>query len=87
MMNSIKILTVPLTLAVMSGSTLAQSSQSKRYYDSSGRSVGTSSADSQGTTTFYDARGKVIDRQSTSGNGTTVYDASGRKVGRFTTSR
>ncbi|MBR0773474.1 hypothetical protein JQ543_12120 [Bradyrhizobium diazoefficiens] len=81
MMKSLPIL---LALALMTG---AASAQSKRFYDSSGRSVGTSSTDSQGTTIFYDSKGKVIGRESTSGNTTTTYDAKGRSIGRSTTGR
>ena len=58
-----------------------------RYYDSSGKRIGSASTDSSGTTTNYDARGKVINRESTSGGPTTIYDAGGRNVGRFTTNR
>ena len=63
------------------------SAQSRTFYDSAGRVVGRSSTDSSGTVTNYDARGKVISRESTTGNTTTIYDAGGRNVGRFTTSR
>jgi len=64
------------------------SAQSRAFYDSSGRRIGSASTDSQGTVTNHDARGKVISRESTSGTGTnTVYDASGRNVGRFGTNR
>ena len=80
----IKLLPVLLTIALMTG---AASAQSKRFYDSSGRSVGTSATDSQGTTTFYDSKGKVIGRESTSGNTTTTFDASGRSIGRSVTGR
>jgi YD repeat-containing protein len=59
------------------------SAQSRRFYDASGRSLGTSSTDSQGTVTNYDSRGKVISRETTTGNVTTIYDAAGRNVGRF----
>ena len=79
-----KILLALLTIALTAG---AASAQSKRFYDPSGRSVGTSSTDSQGTPTFYDSRGKVTGRESTSGDTTTVYDASGRNIGRSTTGR
>jgi len=57
-------------LATMSGTA---SARSKRFYDASGKGIGTYSTDSQGTRTFYDSRGKVIGRESTSGNTTTVY--------------
>ena len=63
------------------------SAQSRQYYDSSGKRIGSASTDSSGTTTNYDARGKVINRESTSGGPTTIYDAGGRNVGRFTTNR
>ena len=79
-----KILLALLTIALTTG---AASAQSKRFYDSSGRSVGTSSTDGKGTTTFYDSKGKAVGRESTSGNTTTVYDANGRNIGRSTTGR
>jgi YD repeat-containing protein len=63
------------------------SAQSRRFYDASGRSLGTSSTDSQGTTTNYDSSGRVISRETTTGNTTTIYDARGRNVGRITTNR
>ena len=63
------------------------SAQSRQFYDSAGKRIGSATTDSQGTTTNYDARGKVISRETTSGNTTTIYDAGGRNVGRFTTSR
>jgi YD repeat-containing protein len=62
----------------------AASAQSQRYYDASGKSVGTSSTDSQGTTTFYDSTGRVTGRASKSGDTTTIYDPSGRNVGKTT---
>ncbi|MDI3563235.1 hypothetical protein [Bradyrhizobium sp. Arg816] len=71
-----------LIIPMLTGVTSAQSSQSKRYFDLSGRSGGTSSTDSQGTTTIYDARGKVIGRESSNSNATTLYDVSGRVIGR-----
>jgi len=70
-----------LLLALTTGAACAQSSQSKRFYDATGRSVGTSSTDSQGTTTIYDSRGNVLGKESKSGNSTTLYDAAGRKLG------
>jgi len=79
-----KILVAALTLAVL---TTEASAQSRAFYDSAGRVVGRSSTDSQGTVTNYDARGKVISRETTTGNQTTIYDAGGRNVGRFSTSR
>ena len=33
-----------------------------------------------------ESRGRVVSRESTSSNRTTIYDASGRNVGRYTTS-
>lgn len=64
--------------------TTAASAQSRRFYDASGKSVGTSSTDSQGTTTFYDASGRVTGRSSKSGDTTTIYDSTGRSVGKAT---
>ena len=71
-------------LAVLATEALAQSRQ---FYDSSGKRIGSATTDSRGTTTNYDARGKVTSRETTSGNTTTIYDAGGRDVGRATTSR
>ena len=79
-----KILLPLLTFAIMTG---AASAQPRTYYDSRGNVVGRSATDSSGTVTNYDSRGRVISRESTSGNQTTIYDAGGRNVGRFTTSR
>lgn len=73
-----------LALALL---TTAASAQSRRFYDASGKSVGTSSTDSQGTTTFYDASGRVTGRSSKSGKSgdtTTIYDSTGRSVGKAT---
>ncbi|MDE5446461.1 hypothetical protein GWG65_34895 [Bradyrhizobium sp. CSA207] len=71
-----------IALAALAMLTGAASAQSKRFYDASGRSVGTSSTDSAGTVTNYDSRGRVISRETTSGSSTTVYDARGRVIGR-----
>ena len=79
-----KILLALLTFAMMTG---VASAQQRTIYDSRGNVVGRSATDISGTVTNYDARGKVISRESTSGNQTTIYDASGRNVGRVTTSR
>jgi hypothetical protein len=38
--------------------------QQTRYYDSRGKSLGTSSTNSSGTTTYYNSRGSVIGRAS-----------------------
>ena len=64
-MTNQKIL-LALAIAVL---VTAASAQSRRFYDASGKSVGTSSTDSQGTTTFYDSRGKVVGKESKSGSG------------------
>jgi YD repeat-containing protein len=77
------IMIAALALAMTSGA----SAQSRAFYDSSGKRIGSATADSQGTVTNYDARGRVISRESTTGNTTTVYDPTGRNVGRFTTGR
>jgi YD repeat-containing protein len=74
-----------LTLSMMTGAASAQ--QSRTFYDSRGNVVGRSATNGSGTTTNYDKSGKVISRESTNGNQTTIYDASGRNVGRYTTSR
>ena len=79
-----KILLALLTVTMTTG---AASVQSRTFYDSAGKRIGSASTDSSGTTTNYDARGKVINRESTSGGPTTIYDAGGRNVGRFTTNR
>lgn len=73
-----------LALIAIAALTTDAAAQSKRFYDSSGKSVGTSSTDSQGTTTFYDASGRITGRASKSGNTTTIYDERGRNVGRST---
>ena len=65
----------------------AHAEQQRTLYDSSGRVVVRSSTDSQGTVTNYDSRGRVISRATTTGNTTTIYDAGGRNIGRFSTSR
>ena len=65
-------LVAALTLAALATDA---SAQSRQFYDSTGRVVGRSSADSGGTVTNCDSRGRVISRESTSGNTTTVYDA------------
>ena len=78
-----KIIIATLTLALATEA----SAQSRQFYDSAGKRIGSATTDSQGTVTNYDARGRVISRESTTGNTTTVYDASGRNVGRFTTGR
>jgi len=56
------------------------------FYAPDGRVIGRASTASKGTVTNYDARGRVIIRETTVGNQTTIYDASGRNVGRYTTS-
>ena len=79
MMNSTTtIITAVLALALATEA----SAQSRTYYDSSGKRIGTATTDSQGTVTNYDARGRVMSRESTTGNTTTVYDASGLAVGK-----
>src|SRR3954471_1771115 len=77
-------LVAALTLAVLA---TEASAQSRSFYDSAGKRIGSASTDSSGTVTNYDARGKVISRETTTGNQTTIYDARGRNVGRVTTSR
>jgi YD repeat-containing protein len=79
-----KILIALLALALLTG---AASAQQRTFYDSRGNVVGRSATDSSGNVTNYDRSGKVISRESTSGNTTTIYDAGGRNVGRYTTSR
>ena len=79
-----KILLALLTVTMTTG---AASAQSRTFYDSAGRRIGSASPYSSGTGTNDDSRGRVISRKSTSGNTTTVYDARGRDVGRFTTNR
>jgi YD repeat-containing protein len=79
-----KILLALLTLAMLTGAALGEQ---RTFYDSSSRVVGRSSTGSSRAVTNYDARGRVISRESTSGNTTTIYDAGGRNVGRYTTSR
>jgi YD repeat-containing protein len=69
-----------LLLAVLASEA---SAQSNRFYDPSGKSLGTSSTDSQGTTTFYDSSGRVTGRASKSGDTTTVYDERGRNAGKI----
>ena len=69
------IILTALALAIASEA----SAQSRAVYDSSGRRIGSATADSQGTVTNYDARGRVISRESTTGNQTTIYDAGGRQ--------
>ncbi len=54
------ILLALLMLATMTGQA---SAQQQRYYNSSGRSLGTASTDSQGTTVFRDAGGRVTGRE------------------------
>jgi YD repeat-containing protein len=76
-----KIMLALLTLA-MSTDALAES---RSFYDSSGRRIGSATTDSQGSTTFYDSRGRVTGKSSTDSQGTsTFYDASGHAVGRAT---
>jgi YD repeat-containing protein len=78
---------ISLALVALAMLTGAASAQQRTFYDSRGNVVGRSATDSAGTTTNYDARGDVISRESTSGSTKTIYDASGRNVGRATTSR
>lgn len=68
-----KLLFALLTLALLTG---AAPTQSKRFHDSFGKSIGSSSTDTQGTTTAL-PRGNVVARESRSGNITSVYDAAG----------
>ena len=79
-------MTYPMTKTTIIAALLAvlatAASAQQRFYDSRGRSVGTSSTDSSGTTTNYDSRGRVISRETTTENQTTIYDARGRNVGR-----
>ena len=77
-----QVLAVALALLMPTG-VLAQSS-SRTFYDASGRVSGHSTTDSGGSTTIYE---RVTGRTSTSGNQTTIYDASGRNVGRVTTTK
>ena len=79
-MNATKVLTALFLVLLASEA----SAQSKRFYDASGRSLGTASTDSQGSTTFYDSTGRVTGRASKNGDTTTIYDSSGRNVGRTT---
>jgi YD repeat-containing protein len=72
MMGIRKTTLVMLALAMMSG---PASAQQRTFYDSSGRVVGRSSADSSGTVTTRDSSGRIIGRESTSGGTTTIYDA------------
>jgi YD repeat-containing protein len=76
--------TIMLTVLAFAMLTSHASAQQQRYFDSSGRSLGTASTESQGTTTFRDADGHVTGRESRSGNTTTIYDDRGRNVGRAT---
>lgn len=75
-----------VALALMTG---AASAQQRTFYDAKGNVVVRSAIDSQGTVTHYDAKGGVIGRESSSGGSTSVqfYDARGRKIGTFTTTK
>jgi hypothetical protein len=59
-----------------------------RFYDSSGRSIGTATNDSQGTTVFRDAGGRTTGTAApsygggSSGNTTTFRDSGGNVTGR-----
>ena len=77
-----KILLALLALAAL---TSTASAQSRNVLRLARQVVGRSATDSSGNATNYDAR--VVSRESTSGNRTTIYDAGGRNVGRYTTSR
>jgi YD repeat-containing protein len=79
-----KTLLALLTLAVLTTEASAQS-QSRSFYDASGRNVGRSVTDNRGaSTTYYDAAGRMTGRSTTDGKTTTFYDAAGRNVGRAT---
>ena len=76
-----------LTLAVLTIGASAQSRSSTsggttRFYDASGRSIGTATTNGN-TTTNYDASGRVISRETRTGNTTTIYDPAGRNGGRI----
>ena len=80
-------MTKTILLALLAMALAAEASaQSRQFYDSAGKRIGSATTDSQGTVTNYDARGRVISRETTSGNTTTVYDDRGRNVGKVTTS-
>ena len=51
-----------LMFASLIAACVPASAQQRRYYDSRGNSVGTSSTDSQGTTTTRDSRGNTVGR-------------------------
>jgi YD repeat-containing protein len=89
--RTIKLPLALIALAVLADNALAQSRSSTsgnttRFYDASGRSLGTATTNGN-TTTNYDASGRVISRETRTGNTTTIYDPAGRNVGRFTTGR
>jgi YD repeat-containing protein len=81
------ILVAVLALAALPSVALAQQKgRSTTVYDSSGRSIGTTTTDSQGSTTLRDASGRTTGRTSTDSQGTTtIYDARGNSVGKVTT--
>ena len=62
------------------------SGNTTRFYDASGRSIGTATT-AGNTTTNYDSRGNVISRETTTGDTTTIYDPARRNVGRYRTDR
>jgi hypothetical protein len=51
-----------IVAALVLATCASASAQQRRYYDSRGNSVGTSSTDSQGTTTTRDNRGNTVGR-------------------------
>jgi YD repeat-containing protein len=69
-----------LTIAIVMMATTASAQQSERFYDSSGRRVGSSTTYGN-YTSFYDASGRRTGSSTTSGNSTNFYDASGRRTG------
>jgi YD repeat-containing protein len=76
-----------LALVALSAVTSEASAQSRSYYDSSGKRIGSATTASGNTVTNYDSRGRVTSRETTTGNTTTVYCAGGRNIGQFTTNR
>jgi hypothetical protein len=72
---------IVLVAALVSSSALAQQT---RFYDASGRSIGTATTN-QATTTFRDSSGRTTGTATTTpGSGTVYRDAGGRTVGRST---
>jgi YD repeat-containing protein len=85
--SNITLLGVLIAVIICLAIDQARAEPQPRFYDSQGKSIGTTAPYGNGSFRYYDARGKTLGTSTTTGNTTRFYDAGGRSVGSATSPR